>query len=248
MKTIDIRTTQNVTIEYELASLRDRLLAELIDFVVIAACFIGLVIVLSGLLSGFEENNDLFLSVLFGLLPVLLFWGYHLGFEAFNHGQSLGKKSLGLRVMRLDGGEPNLGDYLLRASFLLLDGLFSLGILGIILISSSPRNQRLGDMTAGTTVLRTRTSQRFRLEDILGISSLEEYQPQYPEVRQLSEADMLLVKDAIQRYRTYRNSAHQRAVQELSEKLANLLDISNVPRDKIGFLRTLLRDYIVLTR
>ncbi len=248
MKTIDIRTTQNVVIEYELATLRDRLLSGLIDFIIVAGSYIVLLVITASLFNGFEGNNQLFLSVFFGLLPVLLFWGYHLGFEVFQNGQSMGKKALGVRVMRLDGGEPALSDYLLRASFLLIDGLFSLGILGVILISSSPRNQRLGDMTAGTTVLRMRTTQRFRLEDILGIDSLEAYAPRYPGVRRFSEADMLLVKDTITRYRTYRNSAHQRAVQELSEKMANLLEVSDVPRDRIGFLRTLLRDYIVLTR
>ena len=65
--------------------------------------------------------------------------------------------------MRLDGREPGLSDYLLRAVFHLVDSILSAGIVAAILVSTSAKNQRLGDLTANTTVIRTRHSRQFKL-------------------------------------------------------------------------------------
>ena len=155
---------------------------------------------------------------------------------------------MGLKVVRLDGKEPGLSDYLLRAVFHIVDSLFTFGVLGALLISSSNKSQRLGDMTANTTVIRVKFNLRFQLEDILKINSLEDYEPTFPEVRKLSEKDMLLIKNIIARERKYRNQAHTQVVNDLITKLMDILDIVERPKDKIEFLKTLIRDYIVLTR
>lgn len=246
--TIDIRTTQNVTIEYELASLRERILAFLIDSLIVGVLyFLLLVLTLSVVSEGAEESGLLFYLII-GLLPIALFLLYHLLSEVLANGQSWGKKALGIRVVRLDGREPGLSDYLLRAVFHIVDTLTSAGILAAILISTSGKNQRLGDMTANTTVIRVRHHQRFKLEDILRINTLEDYEPQYPAVRRLSEQDMLLVKNAVNRYQSHRNQAHREVIDELVGRLQELLNIEETPADKVAFLKTLIRDYIVLTR
>ncbi len=247
MQSIDIRTTQNVTIEYELATLRERLLAFFIDLIIVGAIYIVLFLTLLSALGDDLLNGSMF-AVLNGLLPVAGFLLYHLLSEILADGQSWGKKSMGVKVVRLDGGEPSLSDYLLRALFQIVDSLLSFGILGALLISTSGKNQRLGDMTANTTVIRVRPSQYFRLEDILKINTLEDYQPHYPQVKSLSEEDMLLVKNVIGRYRTFSNAAHRALVEELVSHLRQVLDIDEEPRDRIHFLKTLVRDYIVLTR
>ncbi len=248
MQTIDIRTTQNVSIEYELASLRDRLFAFLIDGIIIVAAYVVLLFLLTNLLEALRLNSSWLLSVIYGFLPLLLFLGYHFFSEVLSNGQTWGKKSMGLRVVRLDGQEPGLTDHLLRAVFHLVDTIFSIGILAALLITSSSKNQRLGDLTANTAVIRLRRDLRFKLDDILRINSLKDYEPQYPEVRRLSEQDMLLIKNVVTRYRTYRNDAHRQVVDELTEKVCTLLQIAVPPGDHVEFLRTLIRDYIVLTR
>jgi len=173
---------------------------------------------------------------------------YQLVSEVAADGQSWGKKAMGIKVVRLDGEEPSLVDYLLRAVFLIIDFLLSLGIIAALLISSTVNSQRLGDMTANTTVIRVKFNFRFRLEDILKINSLDDYEPIYPEVRQLSEQDMLLIKTVISRYQKHRNPAHKEVISDLSKHLSGILQITDVPRNKIEFLKTLIRDYIVLTR
>ena len=244
MQTIEIRTTQNVTIEYELASLRERFFSFFIDGLIVGSFYFVLVMIMSNTLGDILYENP----VLIWLLMVGMFIFYQLFSEILADGQSWGKKAMGIKVVRLDGKEPNLSDYLLRASFHMIDSVVSLGILAALMISSSNKNQRLGDMTANTTVIRIKFNLRFRLEDILKINTLEDYEPTYPEVRQLSEKDMLLIKTIISRYRKHRNNAHQVVVNELVGKLVEQLDIAEPPRDKIAFLKTLIRDYIVLTR
>ena len=90
---------------------------------------------------------------------------------------------MGIKVVRLDGQEPGLSG---RRRVPRCQTPFSVGIPKPLLISSR-QNQRLGDMTANTTVIRVRYNLRFRLEDILNINTLENYEPQYPMVRQLEE-------------------------------------------------------------
>ncbi len=248
MQTIDIKTTQNVTIEYELATLWERMLALLIDFVIVTAIYIVLSIILSAALNDGSSGSNFSMGVIYGLLPVVCFLLYELLSEIIADGQSWGKKAMSIKVVRLDGQQPGLSDYLLRSVFHIVDTIFSGGILAALLISSSNKNQRLGDMTANTTVIRLKSSLNFYLNDILRISSLEDYEPRYPAIKQLSEADMLLIKGTISRYRNHPNEAHKKAVVELVLHLKKVLEIDNVPMDKIEFLKTLIRDYIVLTR
>ena len=234
MRTIDITTTQNVTIEYELATVRERGLAMFIDIIVV----LTIVSVLSiGLSSG-----------LFFLSFAPLFMIYQLVSEILGDGQSMGKKALGIRVVRLDGEHPGLSDYLFRAIFHFVDSFLSIFSIALILISSSAKSQRLGDMAANTTVIRVLFNSRFYLEDILKINTIDDYEPMYPEVKKMSEQDMLLIKNIISRYRQYPNEAHQKVVQDLVNHVMKILDLKIMPDNKIEFLKTLIRDYIVLTR
>lgn len=248
MKTIDITTTQNVTIEYELASLRDRFFGFFIDCMVVMVIYWLIATVFAVSLFDESAGSGLSINFMVFLLPVGTFILYQLLSEVVADGQSWGKKTMGIKVVRIDGKEPGFSDYLLRAIFHIIDTVFSLGVVASFLISSSNQNQRLGDMTANTAVIKIKFNLRFRLEDILKINSLENYEPTYPEVKHLSEQDMLLIKTIISRYRIHRNESHRAIVNELVKKLRVQLDIAEQPHDKIDFLKTLIRDYIVLTR
>ena len=248
MRTIEIRTTQNVTIEYELAALRDRFFSYFIDWLIIGSFYLFLSLILSFTIGDYIYSSGMGANLVGYFLPLGLFIFYQLISEVLGNGQSWGKKAMGIKVVRLDGKEPTLSDFLLRAVFHMVDTVLSFGIVAALLISSSTKSQRLGDMTANTTVIKIKFNLRFRLEDILKINTLDDYEPSFPEVRRLSEQDMLLIKTIISRHRKHRNKAHQEVVDELVVNLSQQLDIMEPPRDKIGFLKTLIRDYIVLTR
>ncbi len=247
-KTIEITTTQNVTIEYELASLRERALAWLLDFVIVVIGYVLFYQLLNAITFGWVA---VFLdeSVLLFFLPLLTFFLYHIFSEIWNGGQTPGKKVMNIRVVRLDGKDPEWSDVVLRSLLQLVDSLFSAGVIGALLIKTTGKSQRFGDMAANTTVLKMYGAQMtFRLEDILRINSLENYQPVYPQVRNLSARDMLFIKNVLNRQRAYGNAAHNRVVEELVTRLTALLNIEQHPANRIAFLQTLLRDYIVLTR
>lgn len=244
-KTIEITTTQHVAIEYELASLRERLLAWALDFFIIAFLYL----LLFQLFSAFAVFASDTASTMFVLSLVAVFFLYHIFFEIWNVGQTPGKKVLNIKVVRLDGKDPEWGDVVLRAILLTLDALFSFGAIGALLIKTTGKGRRLGDMAANTTVIKLFSTQfQYRLQDILNISSLQNYTPVYPQVRELSESDMIFIKKALTRNSLYPNQAHHEVIIDLSTRLIALLGIEQTPANRVEFLKTLLRDYIVLTR
>lgn len=247
MKTIEITTTQNVTIEYQLATVMDRFLTFLIDLLIVGVVYLGMIFVILRVAPSAGDSSMGGAFVLM-FLPLGMFTGYHLFSEFLFDGQSLGKKALGIKVVRMDGREPTFSDYLLRAIFHLVDTILSFGIIAALLISSSGRRQRLGDLTGNTVVIKTRINERFQLEDILRINSMDNYEPSYPGVRKLTEKDVILIKSFISRYEKYRYPVYREMLDEVVEHLASTLEIANPPSDKIAFLKTLIRDYIVLTR
>jgi uncharacterized RDD family membrane protein YckC len=242
MPSIEISTTQNVVIEYELADLRDRILAFLLDLVII----IGVISVTSLFIKAFTPSETYLYFTYFFILPFFLF--YSLVSEIMTSGSSPGKKALGIKVARTDGTEVTLSDYFIRWSFRLVDIYFSSGALASILINSSDKGQRLGDFLANTTVIRLRPKLNLVLKDIMSINSLENYQPVYQNVTELSEKDMIFIKSALGQAIKYPNEAHKEAINMLVQKIMLKLNITEMPPGNTAFLKTLIRDYIVLTR
>ncbi len=247
MSSIEISTTQNVTIEYQFASLGERILAFFIDLIIllILSIFWNFFVTM---LTGNAVDEDHFLSLFVRtFVPLIGYFLYFLLSEGIS-GQTIGKKVVNIKVIRLDGEEPLLSDYAIRALFHLIDTLFSAGVLAITLVSATDKRQRIGDMAANTTVVKLNPTSTFSLYDILKIDSLDNYEPVYPQVLQLKEEDMLLVKSILFRYRKHQNEAHSIAVIEATNHIMNILNITHYTNDSISFLSTILKDYIVLTR
>ncbi len=244
MKTIDINTTHNVVIEYPLATLGERFLARLID-VIIMGVFIWVVVYSLATMHIYSRVLEEFVLMFFISMSVL----YPMFFEALFRGQTLGKMAVNIRVVELDGRAPTFGDLFLRGVLGLIDFWTSFGIFGSILIVTSDRRQRLGDMGANTAVIQNaQKARRTFLSDVLKIQTLENYTPVYPQVRQLSEDDMLTIRQAILRYQKYRNAEHINVIDDLVTHLRGILEVQDPTPDKILFLKTLVQDYVVLTR
>lgn len=241
MKIIEIKTTQNVVLQYELADLRERILAFLIDFTVL---FFG-ILILSGIVSTVFYGTAL--SVIM-ILVFCIFIFYSLLFETLNHGQSLGKMAMRIQVIKVTPGQPGFADYAARWVFRLVDIYFSLGGIASILIASSAKSQRIGDIAANTTVVKRTPRMQLSLKDILDIHAQGSYTPQYTQAKQLQEEDVLLIKSALARYQRYGNEAHADAVSLLAARIAGVLRLDAVPRDSKAFLQVVLKDYVILTR
>jgi uncharacterized RDD family membrane protein YckC len=216
MRKIDITTSQNVTIEYELATVKERISSTLIDMIIIyigSLLSYGLLVLLTGMGKSF---NYIIITI-----PGSFF--YHLLFESLNHGQTLGKKALKIRVVKITGERPVFFDFMMRTVFRVIDIASTLGTLALITISSSGRGQRVGDFFADTTVVRLMNFNSFSLNRILSMEKLKNYTPKYP------------------------NDSHINALSLLVKKIEGQLGIV-APPDKIIFLNTLIKDYVSLTR
>jgi uncharacterized RDD family membrane protein YckC len=240
MKNIEITTTQNVTIQYGLATVWMRGIAFVIDLAIIVIVSLILSTVQAWLIP-----NAFRITVYFTLFPFILL--YNLVFEQLNNGQSLGKMMLRLRVIRIDGEKINFLDYFMRWTFRALDIYLSAGGVAILSILSSNNSQRIGDLLANTVVVNINKSERMRIESLLKLNKMDNYKVTYPQVSVLSEDSMLIVKEVLAKYTEHNNFAHEQALELLAEKMEEELKIQ-APEDKMQFLRVLLKDYIVLTR
>ena len=243
MRSIELQTTQNVTINYELAPLRDRVFAFILDVIFILIIIWIVSYGIMGLMLKLDLADE-FIAIVVG--PFITF--YTLIFESLNRGRTPGKMILRTQVVRVDGKKMKFTDYLLRWVFRLLDIWFSFGAIGVIMISSSKSSQRLGGMLSNSAVVKSNPKLQLSLKDILKINTTSERTPKYREVRHFREEDMLVVKQTIERYQRYRNKAHKEAVVQLVDLMCEKLEIEQRPEDPIEFLRDIIKDYIVLTR
>ena len=236
MQSIKIRTSQNIELEYPLAGVGDRLVAYLIDFLIYIAYGVSLLL-LSDAMGGFGNNAWIFLIL---VLPVLF---YQLCCEVFLNGQSLGKKAKQIRVISLDGNQPTIGQYLVRWIFRIVDDMIGNGVIAIVTIALSEKSQRVGDMLAGTTVVRTRPQSGFH--ETLFAETATDYVPTYTRAGQLSDQDIALLKEVLNRHRSDAG-AHAVLLQKAADKVRGLLAVRD-ERDARDFLETVIRDYNYIT-
>lgn len=249
MKTLDIVTSQNVTIEYQLSSIGERVLALFIDYLVLAAYWLIMYKIVSSMdTNSYSDSENVEAVAQILIFPVLFF--YHLAFEVFNAGQSIGKMALSIKVVNLQGQNPTIGECFLRWAFRPVEILLTLGSLAAIYVSSSEKSQRLGDLVARTVVIKLNKTNRHTLKEVLSIKSKENYQPVYTQVTRYNDEEMLYVKICLERVRRYPNNRNKRLIDELAAKVCTQLGIMPVTDKKKqpDFLKQVLQDYIVITR
>jgi uncharacterized RDD family membrane protein YckC len=154
-----VATPELVTFGYQLAGPGSRFLAQLIDFPIqVAALLLAIFAGVSlGALAGFNGNLALAAAI---ILAFIVVWGYYPISEAAWSGKTIGKYAFGLRVVG-DQGEPiQLSQAVVRNLVRIEDFLpFFYGI-GIIALFWNGRGKRLGDLAAGTVVVRERAPVR----------------------------------------------------------------------------------------
>jgi len=250
MAVISIATPFNIDIEFEVAEFHKRLLAYLIDFAIIVIYFFAIrEVIWDGV--GINEGT-LGLRILLVMFPMLL---YTMVTELLMNGQTVGKKILNIKVVSLDGGEPTLGQTLLRwflrfyewgfvvftlfwsNPFMGVGVLFLGGIVSVIIMVVNSKSQRLGDIVAGTVVVNTRSS--LTVHDTIFMNVGQDYKVKFPEVMKLSDRDINTIKNVLSQAQKTNNF-------EMCNRVAyKVQDVLKIPSDMyaMDFLEKIMEDY-----
>ncbi|HUQ42078.1 MAG TPA: RDD family protein [Candidatus Limnocylindrales bacterium] len=150
---LEVETPDHVVLRYDLAGGGNRGFAALVDFVLAALIFAGAFFGFSLLSNGLGSA----VTPLFGALVLITFtlaWSYFVLLEWLWQGQTVGKRLYGLRVIRDDGAPAGFVAVLVRNLIRIIDFLPLLYGVGLLTIIVTSRSQRLGDLAAGTYVVR----------------------------------------------------------------------------------------------
>jgi len=148
-----------VAIEFPLAGIGSRFIAIVIDYLIFGAAFLVLGVLAAIILPAlhfFGGVSATWAAGIFFLIVFLLQWGYFALFEAFDHGRTPGKRVAKIRVIHQSGRGINFVEALARNLVRFVDYLPGVYAVGVVTIFISNRNQRLGDMVAGSLVVRDR--------------------------------------------------------------------------------------------
>lgn len=241
MDTIKINTTQNVALDYTAAGVGNRLLAIIIDTVIKYAYVSILLYILFNVGTNslykydYDGNETVNVFVLVVLIIILIpFTFYHLLSEMFLNGQSIGKRIMKIKVVKLNGTQPSVGSYIARSMFRLIDD----SIVGLITIAVSKNSQRFGDMAAGTTVIEL--AKRVTLKDTILSMQTSDYQIVYTQVALMNDTDINTIKEVLD-FHSKQNQP--KFLEALASKIKTKYAIQSSDQDNWNFLNTILKDY-----
>jgi uncharacterized RDD family membrane protein YckC len=241
METVKITTSQNIEIDYQMASLGDRVLARVIDYAIFFGiymlcmmCFLGY----SAASSYGGTTGNIGIMIIIGIWLALCVF-YDLITEVFFNGQSIGKRAIKIKVVSLNGIRPSAGQYLLRWIFRIIDFGVTFGSLAVVSVAITDNKQRIGDIVAGTTLVKTQN--QTQMKDLVFNAPDADYQPTYNEVWQLTDKDITLIHDVIKNFNRTRNSE---LVYKLAIRIKQYLKVS-YPNEinEYQFLEMIVNDY-----
>lgn len=261
MGVIKVPTNFNIELEFEVPEFFKRLIALVIDMVVQYFYIRIAYEIYKSLYSTDDPLNGIWM---FLFLPVMV---YHLMLEITLNGQSIGKKIMGLRVVDEFGGKPSISQFLIRwllrvsdlwivlIIIIVFSGnvggnpeqlfavLFGLAFLAtdIVLVVSSKKGQRIGDLLAKTIIINVRT--RGNIEETVFQEVADNYVPSFPQIMQLSDKDINAIKSILE---TARKKGDYNMAEAAAAKIRSHLKIeSSTPA--FDFLDVLLKDYNYLS-
>jgi len=201
-----------------------------------------------------------------GYLLILPYFLYHVVSEITMTGQSIGKKLMKIRVVNENGGKASISQYiirwLIRTSDLMvlvviyyianaaaygfqaistIGGVIILLFTDIILTVSSKKAQRLGDMLAGTILIRT--NPKGSINDTVFLEIADNYIPSFPQIMQLSDKDINSIKSILD---TSRKKGDLQLASMATEKIKNHLKIES-SLSPFDFLEVVMKDYNYLS-
>lgn len=257
MGIITIQTPFNIDLEFKVATPGKRMLAWLIDVIIICIYYslmLRFVYPVLGMGTAINTAASLFVII----IPVLT---YQLVFELFFNGQTLGKMLGGIKVIDKEGKEPTWGQYITRwilclgnlfiymvpylllQNFLMMIPFLILYLPDFITMLVSAKNQRIGDIAAGTVVIDKNYSANINETIYLNIQN-EDYQPIFPQVMRLSDKDMNGIRNLLDERNPSKET--ERYIEDVASRIKTVLGIET-DLGTMPFLHQLLKDYNYFT-
>lgn len=229
---LEVETPDHVVLRYTLAGVGNRGFAAVVDFVIAVLITVGLEI-------GYEQIGAPGAATVGGLIQLLLFvlgWSYFIVLEWLWNGQTVGKRWYGLRVINEDGSPAGFVAVFVRNLVRMADflpGFYGLGLLSIVVTS---RSQRLGDLAAGTFVVRAPKPQL----DWLSLRTVTRAGVAVPAagVRQLSGEAQRIVREFVAREGTLPERDRARLAEQIASRIRPLVTGIDTT-DDVAFLRAL---------
>ena len=269
MAAIKVTTNFNIDVEFEIPEFYRRLISLLIDVVVeyvylrIASEIYRNILLNSNLDRDSQYDLQAYGLLLF--LPVML---YHVVLEITMNGQSIGKKIMGIRVVNENGGRPSISQFVIRwllrisdvwiaillviiaadpnfgrdaqTTFITL-AAFAWLVTDIVLVVSSKKSQRIGDILAKTILIRINT--KSNIEDTVFMEVADSYVPSFPQIMKLSDKDINAIKSILE---TARKKGDFTMADAAAHKIKTHLKIET-DMSPFDFLDVLLKDYNYLS-
>jgi uncharacterized RDD family membrane protein YckC len=245
MSELTINTTQNVKINFQAASVGERILAYFVDllikgsYLVVIGYFVFNKMGLGDAISKMDQWSAIAIVVLF-LFPYMF---YSLVLESILEGQTIGKRLIRIKVVKIDGYQASFPDYLLRWLFRIIDISISSGIIGVVSTIINEKNQRLGDVSAGTAVITLKN--KFTINSTILEDIGEAYVPIYPLVIKLSDNDVRIIKETLN---TAIAKSDFEMISKLKDKVEKVTGIKNQSGKSEDFLKTVIKDYNFYTQ
>lgn len=231
MEIITVHTAQNIDIDYEIGGLGERILARLLDYAVFIPFLLAAIFIIP------VVTNTA--SAIYAIVVGVLFVFYDLICEVFFNGQSIGKLIMKIKVISLDGARPKFSQYLLRWLFRMVDFGVTGGLGALITSALNENGQRIGDIVAGTVMVRTEP--RTKMNSIVFNNTESTYQPVFSQAAELNDNDVALIHDVID---NYYKTGNNNIVFAMAEKVKNHLSITPPERmNSLVLLQTVIKDY-----
>ena len=234
---LEVETPEHVVLDYEIAGLGSRALATIIDSILLVVWLLAVLVVLTSLV-----HTGRWLGVAMTIVSFASVWGYFTFFEGLRRGQTPGKRRLGIRVVQDTGHAVTFGAAALRNLLRVADFLPPPYLIGALFVGLHPRGKRLGDLVAGTVVVRDRPAEASTREAIPSATG----ELEAVGVPELADEEFRFLREYVERADSLPPEIRTRLAGRLTERLAARFPGRDT--DPVRFLTALYRDELARRR